>query len=171
MKYRLFCGLSIVVCSGLIGWELRRRMLIRLRSLEMLREYLKSVRSYVSHTGMNIEDIFFNIDKSNNGKTFNSFIKKMSEYSQPNSFQSAFVTTLSQLKTGLCLSDDDMALLSSLMDQFGCFDVDQSVSALDFADERLSLMISEARKKFESNGKLYVTSGIACGVVAALIMV
>ena len=60
MKYRLFCGLFIVVCSGLIGWELRRRMLIRLRSLEMLREYLKSVRSYVSHTGMNIEDIFFN---------------------------------------------------------------------------------------------------------------
>ena len=62
MAFRLFTCVLIVVCGGLTGYELRRRLSIRLRSIEMIRDYLRDVRAYISHTGMSLDDIAISLD-------------------------------------------------------------------------------------------------------------
>ena len=71
MAFRLFTCVLIVVCGGLTGYELRRRLSIRLRSIEMIRDYLRDVRAYISHTGMSLDDIAISLD---NGACRNSLL-------------------------------------------------------------------------------------------------
>ena len=56
MGFRLLCCAVIITCATFIGLELRRSMLTRAESLAFFREYFRSVRSYILHTGMSLAE-------------------------------------------------------------------------------------------------------------------
>ena len=167
MAFRLFTCVLIVLCGGLTGYELRRRLSIRLRSIEMIRDYLRDVRAYISHTGMSLDDIAISLD---NGAFSNQFTVKTREYSLYESFPSAFANALKVNRRLLCLTDNDIERIGSCIQRVGCYDLDGTLSCLDFADEKISSFISGARRKCETDGKLYITVGSTCGAIAALII-
>ena len=167
MGYRLVCGVFLVVCACLIGFEKRSRLYVRLRSLEMLRDYFRSVRGYISHVGMSLDDIAYEIDKGMSRSNFSQIIREKTHH---NGFSTAFADAVHTLKNSLCITADDQALLCSFAERIGGLDRDGAVETLQLADEQLISLIDSVKTKCETDGKIYVAFGLSCGIVAALML-
>lgn len=167
MGFRLFWCAVIVSCGCFFGLELRRRLYIRLRSLEMFRGYFRTVRAYISHFGMSLCAIADEIDKGGNTSKFSLILREKLQHSD---FPAAFSNTLDEVKNSLSLYDDDVALLVSIANRMGGLDLDSAVSSLNLADEQLSSVIDSAKDKCETDGKIYAVLGLSCGIAVALLL-
>lgn len=159
-------GMLIVACFGLIGLEVRRRLSVRAESLEMIREYLRLIKKYISHTGIALDDIVQAIYASQPDSVFYC---RMND-NMAHGFPEAFARTVEELRSVLCLSDDDAKKLSAMVTHLASFDMDGALSCLELADVRLSEAIASARVKCETDGRLYLTLGLAAGAVVALLV-
>lgn len=168
MAFRWGSGLLIVICAGLAGVECRRRLKARASSLVCIQHYLRQVASYISHYGMGLDEIAVELARANPSDPLS---QKTRDYIKQTSFWNAFSIALNELKTCLCLTDADLALMTLLINGLKGFDVDGALSSLAFADQRLAEEADAANKKAETDGKLYVTLGFCLGVAAALIIV
>lgn len=167
MGFRLFCCSVIVSCSVLFGLSMRHRLFLRLQSLEYFREYFRSVRTYISHVGMSLDEIVLRLDT---GDSCRQFSRLLGEKCQQSSFPSAFSDSLLCLKESLCLTDADIHLLSSVADKLSFSDLDGALEYLGLADEQLLSLIESAEMSLKSDGRLYVVLSISCGSVAALLL-
>ena len=167
MGFRLFCSAVIVSCSALIGLELRRRLFVRVRSLKYFRDYLRSVRSYISYVGMSLDDIASELNSEEVNSEFCSILREKTSYQN---FISAFTDTLVITKKSLCITDEDFSLLCSVVNKIGASDIDGAIDSLNIADEQMSALIVSAGKKCETDGKLCVVLPLSCGAVAALLL-
>ena len=167
MGLRLLCCAVIFSCSAFIGLELRRRLSVRLRSLQFFREYFRSMRSYISHFGMSLDDIANVLNKRENAFAFSAILRDKTQHS---GFPLAFTDTLHAVKNAMSLSDEDVSYIGSLVTSVGSSDIDGALEVLCSADERLSELIETARRKCESDGKLCVVLSLSCGAVAALLL-
>ncbi len=167
MTIRILAALLIISCGGLLGFEFRRKTFVRVKSLVMIRDYLKNVKSCISHTGMSLEDIAVRLDERNSSDNISL---KIREYIQHEPFYYSFLHALGDTRRAFCLTDSDIDLMASLVKQLGCYDLDEALSCLSYADEQLSFLISDAERKCETEGKIDLTLGISVGAIAALIL-
>jgi Stage III sporulation protein AB (spore_III_AB). len=166
VSYRGILSLFFVFVSTLFGVELRRRLRQRVHSLLFIRDYLRLIKSYASHTGMNFRDIVFSCVTDSE---YDGFIMKIRELISHNSFAFSFRRALDLSKTSFCLTDNDYRLLVSLVDQLGGFGLDDLLSRFDLADEELSSLIERLSGKVEKEGRLSVVVGVCVGGCAALL--
>lgn len=167
MGFRLVCGTLIVLCSCFIAFEKRSRLYIRVQSLEMIRDYFRNVRLYISHVGMSLDDIAFEIDRGVNRTKFSRIIR---EKTQHDNFSTSFSDTVHSLKGILCITSDDDAMLCSFAKRIGLLDREGALELLQLADEQLSSVIGSAVNKCKTDGKIYIALGLSCGIVAALML-
>lgn len=166
MEFRLICCAVICVCSALVGVELRRRLFARLRALIFLREIFRSVKTYISHFGMSLDDI---ADELDGREDLAGFCRILRENIRHNHFFPAFSDTLKMTQNTFCISDDDCRFFCSVASRVGSADIDGALAVLSAADEQLGHTIGSAREKCEKDGKLRLVLSLSCGVVAALL--
>lgn len=166
MGIRLFFCAVIFLSSSFIGLEFRRRMFIRLRGLNYFRQYFRSVRAYVSHVGMSLDDIAYELEGRNNDFAFCDILREKNQFVN---FSSAFADTLNVMQKSFCFTDDDCASLCSFVSKIGSSDIDGALEVLDLADEQLAEWIYSAKEKCETEGKICIVLGLSCGAVVALL--
>ncbi len=160
--------IMVIVCGTLIGFELRLKLSVRVRSLEMFRTLFLDMKSMISHSGLTLDDMIF--DMSGRYPN-NNFISKACEYIHYNSFREAWKLALKDLQGSLCITESDTSLLIDCANMMGKCDVEGELDSLQLINERLSLAVEEARSKLNSDGKIYATVGCSCGIIVALLLV
>ena len=167
MGYRLIGCLFVVICPFLIGLEMRSRLRVRIRSLEMLRDYFRSVRRYISYVGMSLDDIAYEIDRGADKSKISLIIR---EKTRQTDFATSFSDAMDALHSALCITADDQELLGSIARGIGGLDREGALDYLQLADEQISSVVECARARCETDGKIYVALGISGGIVAALML-
>ena len=168
MSFRLICGGILVICSCLAGFEKRSRLSVRLRGLAVIRDYFRNVKLYISHAGMSLDDIAYEIDRSVSRSQFSRIIRENTQHSD---FASSFAAAISSLKNEWRMLPQEEALVCSLAGKIGGMDRDGAVELLELADEQISSLMDSVKRKYDTDGKLYVVLGLAFGIVAALLLI
>lgn len=167
MGFRLLCCAVIITCATFIGLELRRSMLTRAESLAFFREYFRSVRSYILHTGMSLDDISDILGKAADSREFCRFLREETRHS---SYSASFSAALGRWRSSLCLTEGDVQMLCSTAGNIGTSDTDHALDVLLLADEQLSELMNAAQSKALTDGRLYVVLSVSSGAVAALLL-
>ena len=167
MGFRLLCCAVIITCATFIGLELRRSMLTRAESLAFFREYFRSVRSYILHTGMSLDDISDILGKAADSREFCRFLREETRHS---SYSASFSAALGRWRSSLCLTEGDVQMLCSTAGNIGTSDTDHALEVLLLADEQLSELLNAAQSKALTDGRLYVVLSVSSGAVAALLL-
>ena len=167
MGFRLLCCAVIITCATFIGLELRRSMLTRAESLAFFREYFRSVRSYILHTGMSLDDISDILGKAADSREFCRFLREETRHS---SYSASFSAALGRWRSSLCLTEGDVQMLCSTAGNIGISDTDHALDVLLLADEQLSELLNAAQSKALTDGRLYVVLSVSSGAVAALLL-
>ncbi|MBQ1397383.1 MAG: stage III sporulation protein AB [Clostridia bacterium] len=167
MGFRLLCCAVIITCATFIGLELRRSMLTRAESLAFFREYFRSVRSYILHTGMSLDDISDILGKAADSREFCRFLREETRHS---SYSASFSAALGRWRSSLCLTEGDVQMLCSTAGNIGTSDTDHALDVLLLADEQLSELLNAAQSKALTDGRLYVVLSVSSGAVAALLL-
>lgn len=167
MGFRLLCCAVIINCATFIGLELRRSMLTRAESLAFFREYFRSVRSYILHTGMSLDDISDILGKAADSREFCRFLREETRHS---SYSASFSAALGRWRSSLCLTEGDVQMLCSTAGNIGTSDTDHALDVLLLADEQLSELLNAAQSKALTDGRLYVVLSVSSGAVAALLL-
>ena len=167
MGFRLLCCAVIITCATFIGLELRRSMLTRAESLAFFREYFRSVRSYILHTGMSLDDISDILGKAADCREFCRFLREETRHS---SYSASFSAALGRWRSSLCLTEGDVQMLCSTAGNIGTSDTDHALDVLLLADEQLSELLNAAQSKALTDGRLYVVLSVSSGAVAALLL-
>ena len=166
MSFRVVISFLIFFCATMIGAERRRKMFRRVQSLILIRDYLRQIKAYVSHTGMSFPDMAASFTGA---EPFGHISSILQENLSHNSFSCALRMTLIQAKSSLCISDSDIAFLISLIDKLGRFGLEETLSRLELADEELSSYIDHASGRASIDGKLALVIGGSIGAAAALL--
>ena len=167
MGIRVLCCAVVFCCAALTGLELRRRLFVRLRSLQYFREYFRFVRSNISHYGMSLEDI---ANEHKPGEQLPGFTAILRENTQQQPFASAFADALRVMQTSLGLTEEDRAALCAVVNRIGGADTDGALEVLQAADEQLSERIAGAKEQCETEGKVRVVLALSGGAFAALLL-
>ncbi len=167
MGFRLLCCAVIITCATFIGLELRRSMLTRAESLAFFREYFRSVRSYILHTGMSLDDISDILGKAADSREFCRFLREETRHSN---YSASFSAALGRWRSSLCLTEGDVQMLCSTAGNIGTSDTDHALDVLLLADEQLSELLNAAQSKALTDGRLYVVLSVSSGAVAALLL-
>ena len=167
MGFRLLCCAVIITCATFIGLELRRSMLTRAESLAFFREYFRSVRSYILHTGMSLDDISDILGKAADSREFCRFLREETRHSI---YSASFSAALGRWRSSLCLTEGDVQMLCSTAGNIGTSDTDHALDVLLLADEQLSELLNAAQSKALTDGRLYVVLSVSSGAVAALLL-
>ena len=162
MGLRLLCCAVIFSCSAFIGLELRRRLSVRLRSLQFFREYFRSMRSYISHFGMSLDDIVNVLNKRENAFAFSDILREKTQHS---CFPLAFTDTLYAEKNAMSLSDEDVSYIGSLVTSVGSSDIDGALEVLCSADG-ITADIREVLQHI-----LFIAGDPDCGADVSLVIV
>lgn len=168
MVVRFLCGVCIVLSAFLFGVEKRSRMAGRVKGLELIRNYFRSVKQYISHVGMSLDDIACEIDHGADTSQFSRILREKTRYSD---FATSFSDTLGSMMDSLCLTEEDAAMLCSVAGRIGGMDTEGAVETLALADEQLAFLIDSAKAKCETEGRLAVALWLSFGTVAALILI
>ena len=142
-------------------------MLTRAESLAFFREYFRSVRSYILHTGMSLDDISDILGKAADSREFCRFLREETRHS---SYSASFSAALGRWRSSLCLTEGDVQMLCSTAGNIGTSDTDHALDVLLLADEQLSELLNAAQSKALTDGRLYVVLSVSSGAVAALLL-
>ena len=168
MLYKCLVFCLTAMCGTLIGLEYRRRLTMRVKSLEMFRDLFKEIQSYVSHSGLSLNEIISCLAiRHPNHIVF----LILSENVQNQSFYDRMRYTLSSKADALCLTSDDCSSLVDLSGRLGRFDTDTELETLEMIDERLGQMIEDARTRLHTDGKIYTALGCSCGIIVGLLVI
>lgn len=167
MSLKFLALITVTLCGLLIGLEFKRRLSIRVQSLEMFRSLFLEMKSMIAHSGMTLDDMIWNISDRRGD---NGFLHQMSEYISENSFREAWKRSLHERQNELCLTEDDLRMLTDCAEMLGKSDIEGELQALALIDERVTRTLGEARDKLNADGKVYVTMGGSCGVILALLL-
>lgn len=168
MSLKVMSLVTIMLCGLLTGLEFKRRLSVRVQSLEMFRTLFWDMRSMVAHSGLTLEDMIWDLSER---RADNPFLSKMRELTSQVSFREAWRMSLKALRGALCLTDDDMMLLQSCADSLGKSDVEGELHALALINERVTAAMEGARDKLNSDGKVYTAVGSSCGIILALLLI
>lgn len=168
MSLRIIAAVTVMICGTLIGLEFKRKLGVRVKSLEMFRSLFFEMKSMISHSGLTLDDMI--LDMSSRYQD-NKFLSKACEYISCNSFREAWKMSLDELQGELCLIRDDVSLLIDCSNILGKSDIEGELDSLELINERLSLSIEQSRSKLNSDGKIYAAVGSSCGIILALLLV
>lgn len=167
MGFRVFCCLVIFSCAALSGLDLRRRLYVRLRSLQAFMEYFRLMKTNISHFGMSLDDITIELD---GGKILSEFCTFLRENNHTLNYPICFSHALEKYQKSLLLLDSDASFLCSIVNRTSESDVDGAIEALDYADEQLLMLISTAKEKYETDGRLRLVLSMSFGAAVALLL-
>lgn len=167
MSLKLAALVTIILCGLLIGLELKRRLSVRVQSLEMFRTLFLDMKSIIAHSSMILDDMIWDLSDRRGD---NEFLRQMSEYISHHSFREAWNLSLHERQNALCLTKSDVRLLTNCAEMLGKSDVEGELQALALIDERVTRTLEEARAKLKSDGKVYAVVGGSCGMILALLL-
>ena len=165
VKY--FMLFLILIASALLGKNIARKYVNRLKELEEMRTALNIFRSKVSFTYAPIPEIFEEISensKGNVGKIFSLASKKMESITANIAWNEAINDVDSNL------NKEDKKVLENLSKLLGQTDVEGQISQIDITQKFLDNQIQEAIEEKQKNEKLYSKLGITIGLAIVVIL-
>ncbi len=168
MTVRLLCFCLIPLCGTLIGLELRRKLRVRVESLQMLRRCLSEMKSMIAHNSLSPDGMVKELSRRERD---NEWIGLLCQLSSEMPFRDAWRMSLEKCQQRLSLTDRDLECLGDMMQHMGRDDTDGTVALLEMAEGRLDGMMEEAQRKWQTDGKIYAAVGSACGMIAALLVI
>lgn len=168
MYLKTVCCAAVVLCGWLLGWEGRRRLETRVKSIEMFRSVFLEMKSMVAHSGLTLEDMALELSDRREQEPF---LSKLRECLSECPFPQAWKQALCEMQIRLCLSDEDVLQLTDCASLLGKSDIEGELHALDLIGERLLRRWEEAHARLVSNGKIYTAIGASAGMILALLLI
>lgn len=165
VKY--FMLFLILVASVLLGKNIARKYVNRLKELEEMRTALNIFRSKVSFTYSPIPEIFEEIakdSKGNIGKIFSAASKKMEKVTA----NIAWSEAINEVDSNL--NKEDKKILENLSKLLGQTDVEGQISQIDITQKFLDNQIQDAIDEKQKNEKLYSKLGITIGLAIVVVL-
>ena len=165
VKY--FMLFLILVASVLLGKNIARKYVNRLKELEEMRTALNIFRSKVSFTYSPIPEIFEEIakdSKGNIGKIFSVASKKMEMVTA----NIAWSEAINEVDSNL--NKEDKKILENLSKLLGQTDVEGQISQIDITQKFLDNQIQDAIDEKQKNEKLYSKLGITIGLAIVVVL-
>ncbi len=158
--------LVLLACS-LIGRNLSKRYVIRLKQLEEMKNALNMLQSKIQFTYEPIPEIFTQIAK-NCTKTIGQVFLLAKEKMETKTANLAWEEAIEESQTAL--AQEDKYVLKTLSKLLGQTDVEGQIAQIEITQKFLETQIKEAQEEKQKNEKLYSKLGATIGLAIVIIL-
>jgi stage III sporulation protein AB len=162
----------IILFSTLIGLELAKKYIVRTRELSAIQGALSRLETEILHYASSLPEALVRIGKSVGGGTGKLFCLTGQTLLDKKKYTVAetWSSSLEQLKTTLCLEQEDIDILKRFGDQLGSSDKEGQVRFIRLTLLQLHEEEKKARAIREKYNKMYQSLGLLGGIALAILL-
>lgn len=161
---KLTGALFIILSSAILGFYKAYTLKQRCDSLDKIIAALKTLKTEISYTKMDIKSIFMSIGDTQNLQLFCCAAEKM----DTENCRRALCDSVDEQKMYLLGTDNEV--LKILAENLGMTDTETQTGAIEHACIRLEEARKNAGTEYEKNSRLYRSAGILCGLLTVILL-
>ncbi len=159
---------AVSVCGIFLGLEFRHKLSARINSLVMFHDIFMEIKSMISYSSLTTNEI---IDELALEHESNKFILLCRDKLRIEPYKAGWRDALLEMKSELCLRDEDVNFLTSSAEKIGKADIESELELIDVITTRLDDIILAAGEQLKTDGKICTVMGASCGIIAALLLI